>query len=149
MEMRSWGTMCCACPGSPVSQGFCHHLRYLNARTSGHIRGRQRKEEGSGSGALAVGRSLLASHGGQHPTRRKGEKVCGLRCSPKLPESPHPHPKCQIGSPGEQGRSSAGERKAIGYRPPWLCPLPVEPRGQVRQLREKNPHCEESEALLR
>lgn len=31
---------------------------------------------------------------------------------------------------------------------PGLCPLPVRPKGQVRQLR-KSSHCEVSEALLR
>lgn len=66
---------------------------------------------------------------------------CALPRSPRAPKI----------TKGEVQQSSVSRGLAEGHALQaflGLCPLPVRPKGQVRQLR-KSYHCEVSEALLR
>ena len=81
-------------------------------------------------------------------TRGKDKNVAVLYALPSFQEVPQ---SAKLGVQESRVGRGLVEGKSFVIGLPRLCPLPIRPKGQVRQLRRKKkiPHCEVSEALLR
>ena len=81
-------------------------------------------------------------------TRGKNRNVAVFYALPSFQEVPQ---SAKLGVQESRVDHGLVEGRSFVTGLPRLCPLPIRPKGQVRQLRKKKkiPHCEVSEALLR